>query len=310
MMDSQENTLEQGKTENVNNVDETVNTGTQPIPTAENAVEASDSSVTNTATEEPKAETTADVLTKEPEQEAEEQPKKVYKTKKEVLERVKEIAQSDENPSKDEIDYLKTLFYKMHIAEREAEQKAYIDNGGDPEKYQVLPDEDEESFKAEMIIIKEKRAKVFLQQEAEKEENLKKKLDIIEHIKAIATSPDEANKSYQDFKKLQQEWKEIKSVPAEKANELWRNYQLYVEQFYDLLKLNSEAREYDFKKNLEIKNKLCIDMVLAKASAATAKTAPTTPPALAAAATPRTNPPVSLVTFTALSIRLCKASSP
>ena len=73
----------------------------------------------------------------------------------------------------------------------------------------------------------------------------------------MAISPDEANKSYLQFKELQQEWKEIKAVPAEKANELWRNYQLYVEQFYDLLKLNSEAREYDFKKNLERKTKLC-----------------------------------------------------
>ena len=135
--------------------------------------------------------------------------------------------------------------------------KAYLEGGGDPANYKVLPDEDEEVFKAEMGVIKEKRAKLFLEQEKEKQENLKKKLDIIEKIKAMVTSPEEANKSYQDFKKLQQEWKEIKLVPAEKANELWRNYQLYVEQYYDLLKLNSEAREYDFKKNLEIKTKIC-----------------------------------------------------
>jgi hypothetical protein len=108
-----------------------------------------------------------------------------------------------------------------------------------------------------MGIIKERRQQLFREQEAEKEENLKKKLDIIEKIKAMVTSPEEANKTYQDFKALQQEWREIKNVPAEKANELWRNYQLYVEQFYDLLKLNSEAREYDFKKNLEMKNRLC-----------------------------------------------------
>ena len=108
-----------------------------------------------------------------------------------------------------------------------------------------------------MAIIREKRAKVFMEQEAEKQENLKRKLEIIDKIKAMATSPDEANKSYQEFKALQQEWKEIKAVPAEKANELWRNYQLYVEQFYDLLNLNREAREYDFKKNLDLKTKLC-----------------------------------------------------
>ena len=160
-------------------------------------------------------------------------------------------------PQKDEVEFLKTIFYKLHFAEREAEMKAYLDNGGDPAAYQVQPDADEDAFKAEMAIIKERRAKQFEEQEKLKQENLKKKLDIIEKIKAMATSPEEANKSYQEFKQLQQEWKDIKAVPAENANELWRNYQLYVEQFYDLLKLNSEAREYDFKKNLEIKTKLC-----------------------------------------------------
>ena len=187
----------------------------------------------------------------------EEQPRKVYETKKEVLDRIKDIAHGDEAPQKEEIDYLKTVFYKLHIAEREAALKAYIDEGGDPEAYQITRDEDEEVFKAEMGIIKEKRAKIFKEQENEKQENLEKKLSIIEKIKAMITSPEEANKAYQEFKALQAEWREIKSVPAEKASELWRNYQLYVEQYYDLLKLNSEAREYDFKKNLELKTKLC-----------------------------------------------------
>lgn len=182
---------------------------------------------------------------------------KVYKTKKEVVERLKEIAASDENPDKDEIDLLKTVFYKLHITEREARMKEYIDGGGDPEAYQIMPDEDEETFKQQMAIVREKRARIFQQQEAEKQANLEKKLEIIEKIKAMATSPDEANKSYNEFKELQQQWKDIKNVPADRASELWRNYQLYVEQFYDLLKLNSEAREYDFKKNLETKTKLC-----------------------------------------------------
>lgn len=182
---------------------------------------------------------------------------KVYKTKKEVVERLKEIAASDENPDKDEIDLLKTVFYKLHITEREARMKEYIDGGGDPEAYQIMPDEDEETFKQQMAIVREKRARIFQQQEAEKQANLEKKLEIIEKIKAMATSPDEANKSYNKFKELQQQWKDIKNVPADRASELWRNYQLYVEQFYDLLKLNSEAREYDFKKNLETKTKLC-----------------------------------------------------
>lgn len=244
-MDSQEMTLGQERTEEQLNVtpgdNGTVeNINTTPADMAEDIATAAEAT-----TEDQPAGTDA------PEQ------KKVYKNKKEVIARLKEIAHEYDNPKKDEVDYLKTIFYKLHFAEREADMKAYIDGGGDPAEYKVVPDEDEEEFKAEMSVIKEKRAKIFLEQEKEKQENLTRKLDIIEKIKAMLTSPDEANKSYQDFKKLQQEWKEIKLVPAEKANELWRNYQLYVEQYYDLLKLNNEAREYDFKKNLEIKTRLC-----------------------------------------------------
>ena len=186
-----------------------------------------------------------------------ETPRKVYETKAEILERIRDIAHGDETPQKEEVDYLKTAFYKLHIAEREASFKAYVDGGGDPEQYQITPDEMEEAFKAEMGIIKEKRAKIFKEQEAEKQANLTKKLEIIEKIKSMITTPEEANKGYQEFKALQQQWREIKNVPAEKANELWRNYQLYVEQFYDMLRLNSEAREYDFRKNKEQKERLC-----------------------------------------------------
>ena len=200
----------------------------------------------------------AEEVAEEAEEAAEDAAPKVYKTKAEILERVREIAHGeDENVDKAEVDLLKTLFYKLHIAEREAQQKEYLDAGGDPDAYQVRPDDEEEAFKAEMNVIKEKRAKIFQAQESEKQDNLKRKLEIIEKIKGMATSPDEANRSYQQFKELQQQWREIKAVPAERANELWRNYQLYVEQFYDLLKLNSEAREYDFKKNLEMKTRLC-----------------------------------------------------
>jgi hypothetical protein len=182
---------------------------------------------------------------------------KIYKSKAEILERLKEIVGNEEKPNKEELDNLKTTFYKIHITERESKQKAYLEAGGDPDKYIMTPDEDEEVFKAQMSVIKERRAKIFLEQEAEKQENLQKKLNIIERIKTMITSPDEANKSYQEFKELQQKWRDLKNVPADKANELWRNYQLYVEQYYDLLNLNREAREYDFKKNLEIKRHLC-----------------------------------------------------
>ena len=257
MIDSQENVLEQEaqleekKVEEnvVNEAEAPANSNAEAAPAAETEAPTAENAAAEDA---PAVEDAA-----AGDAPAEEKEHRIYKSKAEVVERLKEIAHGDDVPGKEEVDYLKTVFYKLHFAEREAAQKAYLEAGGDPERYTVLPDEDEEVFKAEMGIIKERRSKVFQEQEAEKQENLKKKLDIIEKIKNMATSPEEANKSFQEFKKLQQEWKDIKSVPAEKANELWRNYQLYVEQFYDLLKLNSEAREYDFKKNLEIKNRLC-----------------------------------------------------
>ena len=245
-MDSQENILETGISE-------------EKVSQAAEAPEVVNNEAVSPAEETPEVPEVPEVPEAEEVQESEEAPedRKVYETKKEVLDRLKEIAHGEEMPSKDEVDYLKTAFYKLHVVEREAKLKSYIEGGGDPELYQITPDEEEEVFKAEMGIIKERRQQQFREQEAEKEENLKKKLEIIEKIKAMVTSPEEANKTYQEFKALQQEWREIKAVPAEKANELWRNYQLYVEQFYDLLKLNSEAREYDFKKNLELKTKLC-----------------------------------------------------
>lgn len=182
---------------------------------------------------------------------------KPFTTKQEIINKIKTLASSETVPSREEIDSLKSTFYKIHLTEREAEQKAYLEAGGDPLDYKVTPSEDEMIFKAELSLIKEKRAKLLQEQEKERQENLKQKLTIIESIKAIATSPDEANKSYTQFKELQTKWKEISNVPADKVNELWRTYQLYTEQFYDLLKLNHEAREYDFKKNLELKTKLC-----------------------------------------------------
>ena len=247
-MDSQENALAQ-EAQQVNN--EVENNVVNEEPVAEPTVADEPEKNVEIAQEQPAEEDAAVDVT------AAEEPKKVFRTKQEVIERMKELAHGEETPAKDEVDLLKTTFYKLHFAEREAAMKEYLDNGGDPETYQVVPDADEETFKAEMGLIKEKRAQAFLEQEKEKEANLQRKLEIIEQIKNMATTPEDANKNFQEFKKLQQEWKEIRLVPAEKANELWRNYQHYVEQFYDLLKLNSEAREYDFRKNLELKTKLC-----------------------------------------------------
>lgn len=228
MMDSQENALNQSTLEEEKAIEQPVVENVETAPVEE-------APVIETAVEE----------------------KKVYTTKQEVVDRLKDIAAGEDAPQKEEIDLLKTLFYKFHNAEREAQQKEYLDAGGDPETYQVVPDELEETFKAEMSLIREKRQQAFQKLEEERQQNLTKKLEIIEKIKGMATSPDEANKSYQEFKTLQQEWKEIGAVPAERSTEVWRSYQHIVEQFYDLLKLNIEAREYDFKKNLEMKTAIC-----------------------------------------------------
>lgn len=245
MMDSQENTTPKGIEE------EQKAEAAAPVTNVDNE---------NDVKEDAKADTQEQAAAVEPDAQdtaAEDLAKKVYASKKEVLDRIEEIANGDDTPEKDEVDHLKASFYRFQIAERDKKQKEYLEAGGDPEKYQILPDEDEEAYKANMRVIKEKRAKAFEKAQQEREENLKHREEIIEKIKNMATSPDEANKSYNEFKTLQQEWKGIGAVPPEKSSETWRNYQLYVEQFYDLLNLNREAREYDFKKNLEAKTKLC-----------------------------------------------------
>ena len=178
-------------------------------------------------------------------------------TKEEILAKLKEVVADVENVAKPEIDGLKQSFYKLHNAEQEAARKLFIENGGAAENFVPQTDCVEEEFKNIMSVIKEKRSALTAELEKQKEMNLQVKLSIIEELKELVESPDDANKSYTEFKKLQQQWNEVKLVPQAKVNELWKNYQLYVEKFYDLLKLNNEFREYDFKKNLEIKAHLC-----------------------------------------------------
>lgn len=178
-------------------------------------------------------------------------------TKEEILAKLKEVVADVENVAKPEIDSLKQAFYKLHNAEQETAKKQFIENGGAAENFVPQTDSVEEEFKNIMSVIKEKRSALTAELEKQKEMNLQVKLSIIEELKELVESPDDANKSYTEFKKLQQQWNEVKLVPQAKVNELWKNYQLYVEKFYDLLKLNNEFREYDFKKNLEIKTHLC-----------------------------------------------------
>lgn len=174
-----------------------------------------------------------------------------------IIERLLEISKQEEPVDKSELDALKQIFYRLHNAETEAARKAFVENGGNPEEFVFQKDETEAQFKDIMSSIKEKRNAIKAEEEQERLENLQKKLAIIDRMKELTESSEEANKSYNEFKKLQTEWNEIKNIPAAKVNELWKSYQLYAEKFYDLIKLNNEFREYDFKKNLEIKLHLC-----------------------------------------------------
>ncbi len=211
-------------------------------PKAEETTEMAAEITAETVTEEPQAETSTTSVQ--------------YQNTKEVLARLKQIAESKEESTRQELDLLKSVFYRLHKQDIEDAYKAWIDGGGTPEEYVPAENNDEAEFKAQMAIIKENRAEIAKKQEAEREANYEKKLSIIDKIKAFIDSPDDVNKVYNDFKQLQQQWNEIKEVPAEKATELWKNFQQVVEQYYDTLKLNNELRAYDFKKNLELKTAL------------------------------------------------------
>lgn len=236
-----------------------------PTETAENVEQTAEAEAQeNQAAEELPTkveETPAEEAEEAPVAEVEETPAEpqipLMKTKEEVLARAQEIAEQGEGGSKQELELLKQLYYKYHRADMMAAQQAWVDAGGAAEDYQPEPDPTEEQFKATMLRIRQRRAELQAEQEQQRADNLQKKQDVIEKIKQLATTPEEAGKSYDTFKELQAEWREIGPVPAEHVSEVWKNYQLYVEQFYDMLKLNIQFREYDFRKNLEAKTLLC-----------------------------------------------------
>lgn len=178
-------------------------------------------------------------------------------TKAEVIEALKDIVYNGGDVERATLEHLKMLYYRIHNAEVVAARDKFVGDGGNAEDFIPAPDADEEIFKAQLALIREMRSKAAEELEKEKQDNLQRKLEIIDRIKELAATAEEADKGFEEVKKLQAEWKEIKTVPAERATELWKNYQLYTEQFYDQLHLNHEMRAYDFKKNLEIKTHLC-----------------------------------------------------
>lgn len=224
-------------------VEETV-AATEPTATATEETAPTEETASTEAAEEPQADTSATSIA-------------TYETKADVVNRLKELAAGDEEVTRQELDILKSNFYRIHHQESDAAYKKFIEDGGAAEEYIPAPNLEEADFKAQMIIIREKRAAQAAALEQEREENFQKKLDIIEKIKTLTENPDEINRAYNDFKELQQQWNDIKEVPAEKATNLWKTYQQAVESFYDTLKLSNELRAYDFKKNLEKKTALC-----------------------------------------------------
>ena len=212
--------------------------------TAESVVEEAAEPVAEEVVEDPQAETSTTSIAN-------------YESKAEVVARLKEIADNDEEVTRQELDSLKSNYYRIHHQESEAAYKKFVDEGGVAEEYTPEPDPYEADFKETMAVLREKRAVAAAALEQEREENYQKKLAIIEKINTLTENPDEINRGYNDFKALQQEWNELKEVPADKATSLWKTYQQAVEAFYDTLKLSNELRAYDFKKNLEKKTALC-----------------------------------------------------
>ena len=223
-------------------VEETVATPEATSPTTEEAAPAEPASTE--AVEEPQAETSTTSIA-------------TYETKADVVNRLKELSAGDEEVTRQELDILKSNFYRIHHQEADAAYKKFIEEGGNAEEYIPAPNLEEADFKAQMAIIREKRAAQAAALEQMREANYQQKLNIIEKIKTLTENPDEINRAYNDFKELQQQWNDIKEVPAEKATILWKTYQQAVEAFYDTLKLSNELRAYDFKKNLEKKTSLC-----------------------------------------------------
>lgn len=181
----------------------------------------------------------------------------VYTSKNEIIGRLQQLCDQEEVAERAEMDLLKQVYYKLQKAEVVESYDAYVSGGGDPETYTMPVDETEAEFKTLMQQLRERRAAVAAQQELEKAQNLEKKQQIIEKIKAMCDTADAANLSYDEFRALQNEFRETGAVPPQQATEIWKTYQHYVEQFYDQLKMNNEARDYDFRKNLEIKTALC-----------------------------------------------------
>ena len=178
-------------------------------------------------------------------------------TKEEILAKLTELVETSVETSRGEVEALKQAYYKIRRNEVEELKKVFIADGGEEKDFTAPADETENKIKDLLTSYKEKRAAILAEEERVKAANYALKLQLIDQLKELCESQDDFNKLYNSFKDIQQRWKEVKAVPQEHVNELWKNYQIYTEKFYDIIKINNQFRDYDFKKNLELKTALC-----------------------------------------------------
>lgn len=180
------------------------------------------------------------------------------KTKEDVMARLTKLAVDETvEISREEIAHLKQRFYAIRKLEQEAELAAHLAEGKEAESFIPSLDTTEEEFKTLMNTVRERKAALAAAEEEERNKNLTRKLALIEELNTISADTDNVNRAFPRVKEIQAEFKEIGEVPATEATDLWKNYQGAVEQFYDQLKVNKDLRDYDFRKNLELKTLLC-----------------------------------------------------
>ena len=178
-------------------------------------------------------------------------------SKEEILEKLTGLVAAAADATRNEVEALKQAYYKIHRSEVDELKKAFLENGGEEKDFVAPEDETENKIKDLLAVYKEKRAAILAEEERVKAANYALKLQLIDQLKALTESQEDFNKLYNDFTDIQQRWKEVKAVPQEHVSELWKNYQIYSEKFYDIIKINNQFRDYDFKKNLELKTALC-----------------------------------------------------
>jgi len=167
------------------------------------------------------------------------------------------VNEEDVNIIKSRIALIKVAFLKKTKAEKEERYQNFLTEGGDKEEYHPSEDPQEVKFNEIFDIYRQKRA-VFLDSlENEKIENLRKKQEILDALKELINSEETLKRTYDDFRDLQDRWKDIGMVPKTEVNNLWQNYHFLVERFFDKVKINKELKDLDLKKNLELKIELC-----------------------------------------------------